>query len=76
MVKRAPHSSLVSQGWVSKPINVSRQTWMVGPEYTWYMRCSCIKVGGGFGLVCTAFSVLLSFVVSMRWYCIEVHLVV
>jgi hypothetical protein len=23
-----------------------RQTWMVGPEYTWHMRCSCIKVGG------------------------------
>lgn len=46
MVKRAPHSSMVAQGWVSKPVNVSRQTWMVGPEYTWYMRCSCIKVGG------------------------------
>jgi hypothetical protein len=45
MVKRAPHSSMVQQGWVSKPVNVSRQTWMVGPEYTWYMRCSCIKVG-------------------------------
>jgi hypothetical protein len=44
MVKRAPYSSMVAQGWVSKPVNVSRQTWMVGPEYTWYMRCSCIKV--------------------------------
>ncbi len=37
-------SSLVAQRWVSKPVNVSRQMWMVGPEYTWYMRCSCIKV--------------------------------
>lgn len=44
MVKRSPNSSMVAQGWVSKPVNVSRQTWMVGPEYTWYMRCSCIKV--------------------------------
>jgi hypothetical protein len=47
MVKRAPHSSMVQQGWVSKPVNVSRQTWMVGPEYSWYMRCSCIKVNRG-----------------------------
>lgn len=44
MVKRAPYTSMVAQGWVSKPVNVSRQTWMVGPEYTWYMRCSCVKV--------------------------------